>query len=135
LQVRDSHELASDPDLQSTVKALQMRGYSLALGNFGSTHNDLELITALTPDEIILLQSFASGLVGSTSNGIYVDAALRIARTSGVLSVAENLEDREVLQELTRRGCDLAQGKIIGPPLNLHVFSDTYLNGGERQTG
>jgi EAL domain-containing protein (putative c-di-GMP-specific phosphodiesterase class I)/CHASE2 domain-containing sensor protein len=135
LQVRDSHALASDPELQTIVKALQTRGYSLAIANFGSTHNDLELIPTLTPDEIILLQSFASGLVGSTSNGIYVDAALRIARTSGVLCVAENLEDREVFHELQRRGCDLAQGKIIGSPLNLDVFFDTYLNSKERQSG
>jgi EAL domain-containing protein (putative c-di-GMP-specific phosphodiesterase class I)/CHASE2 domain-containing sensor protein len=122
LQIVDPKKAVSDERILAKIKMLKAEGFGIAIGNFGQTNDDLDMILAIKPNEIILARTFSRELLGSTSNSIYVDAALRIARAHNIITTAEDVEDRDILNELRGRGCDKAQGKIIAIPLHYKDF-------------
>lgn len=112
----------NDSAAQWAVRNLQQHGLRAAIGNFGATDTDIQLMNRLKPDAVYLGRDFSSALLGRRSYEIFVDMALRIASSSNVLTIAEDLEDRDVLAELQKRGCNRATGKIIAIPLTLNDF-------------
>ena len=126
LQIVDPEVAAADPRILFRIGLLKSAGFSIAIGNFGQTNDDIDLLKAIRPDEIVLARSFSSELFGSTSNRIYVDAALRIAKAHNITTTAEDVEDRDILNELKKRGCDRAQGKIVDIPLTFNAFLAAY---------
>lgn len=120
--ILDLHSLINQATAQSAIRNLQQYGFKVAIGNFGATDTDIQLMTKLKPDAVYLGRGFCSELLGRKSYQIYVDMALRIASASNVETVAEDLEDRDVLIELQKRGCSRATGKIIAIPLTFNDF-------------
>lgn len=135
LQIVDPQVAAADPKILSKIRMLKSEGFSIAIGNFGQTNDDIDLLKAIKPNEIVLARTFSKELFGSTSNRIYVDAALRIARAHNIVTIAEDVEDRDILDELKSRGCDKAQGKIVGIPLHFNDFLAGHINQLQDKTG
>ncbi len=135
LQIVDPDNAISDETVLKRIRSLKANGFGIAIGNFGQTNDDLDLILAIKPSEIVLARSFSRELLGSTSNGIYVDAALRIARAHNIVTTAEDVEDRDILNELRGRGCDKAQGNIVGIPLHFKEFLAAHAPERQAKTG
>ena len=135
LQIVDPQVAAADPKILAKIRMLKSEGFSIAIGNFGQTNDDIDLLKAIKPNEIVLARTFSKELFGSTSNRIYVDAALRIARAHNIVTIAEDVEDRDILDELKSRGCDKAQGKIVGIPLHFNDFLAGHINQLQDKTG
>jgi diguanylate cyclase len=121
------HDLKHNQMAKAAVNELQKLGFRIGIGGFGITSSDIDLLKIFTPDEIFLAETFSAELLGSTSNQIFADGALRIASAKNIVSTAEGINDRDVLKELSRRGCDRGKGKIIARAMNFNDFSRTYL--------
>ena len=131
----DLHERKHSPAAQSAVRELQKIGFRIGIGEFGMTSSDIDLLKVFKPDEVFLAKSFSGELLGSTSNQIFADGALRIASANNVVSTADGIDDRDVLKELTRRGCDRGKGKIISMPMNYKDFIDTHFPENDKMAG
>ena len=112
-----------------------MHGFRVGIGEFGKTDADIDLLKIFKPNEAFLIKSFSAELLGSTSNQIFADGALRIARASDVLVTADGIDDRDVLSALRQRGCDRGKGKIISMPMNFKDFVSTFLYQGDMKVG
>ena len=121
------HDHTHNQVTEEALAALQKVGFRIAIGEFGTTSSDLDLLKFFSPDEIVLSKSFSAELLGSTSNQIFADSVLRIASGKHIVSTADGIDDRDVLKELTRRSCDRGMGKIISMPLSFKYFVDTHL--------
>jgi diguanylate cyclase len=129
------HDLKHNQMAKAAVNELQQVGFRIGIGGFGMTSSDIDLLKIFTPDEIFLAETFSAELLGSTSNQIFADGALRIASAKDIVSTAEGINDRDVLKELSRRGCDRGKGKIIARAMNFKDFTDTYLSTSTRMLG
>ena len=133
--VIDVHDYKYSEPARNAFRALQMHGFRVGIGEFGKTDADIDLLKIFKPNEAFLIKSFSAELLGSTSNQIFADGALRIARASNVLVTADGIDDRDVLSALRQRGCDRGKGKIISMPMNFKDFMSTFLYQGDMKVG
>ncbi len=131
----DIHAFVADDAARLAIRNLQVAGFRVGIGNFGITSSDIDLLRLFEPDEIFLAASFSAELLGSTSNQIFAEGALRIAQASDIISTADDVEDRAVLAQLRRRGCDRCKGKALSMPMNFLDFVDMHFEENNKMLG
>lgn len=96
---------------------LRNSGIGIALDDFGTGYASLIHLKALPVDEIKIDRSFVSGLGTGVNKGEIVAAMLGLARTLGLVTVAEGVETNCEARQLQDWGCDYAQGYLFGHPV------------------
>ncbi|HEX4867488.1 MAG TPA: EAL domain-containing protein [Acidimicrobiales bacterium] len=109
-----------DPDRAITIlNELKGLGVGLAIDDFGTGYSSLAYARMFPVDAFKIDRSFISGMTTDPRDEGIVRATISLARSFGILSVAEGVETDDELSELARLGCDLAQGYLVcrpGPP-------------------
>jgi EAL domain-containing protein (putative c-di-GMP-specific phosphodiesterase class I) len=57
-------------------------------------------------------------------DAVIVGATIDLGHNLGLKVVAEGVEDEQTWQLLKHRGCDIAQGYYMSPPLAKHRFEE-----------
>jgi diguanylate cyclase (GGDEF)-like protein/PAS domain S-box-containing protein len=109
-----------DPDRALAVlNELKALGVGLAIDDFGTGYSSLSYARMFPVDAFKIDRSFISGMTTDPRDEGIVRATISLARSFGILSVAEGVETEDELAELTHLGCDFAQGYLVcrpGPP-------------------
>jgi EAL domain-containing protein (putative c-di-GMP-specific phosphodiesterase class I) len=134
-EVIDLHDHKWNDAVRVVLHKLQLNGFRIGIGNFGTTDADIDLINIFQPDEIFLAKSFCAELLGSTSSAIFAAGALRIAKANHIITTANGIDDRDVLTALRRHACHKGKGKIIATPLNLLNFCSIYFTAFHNKVG
>jgi EAL domain-containing protein (putative c-di-GMP-specific phosphodiesterase class I) len=100
----------------SVLDRLHALGVRLSLDDFGTGQSSLAYLRKLPLDELKIDRSFVMALEERTDISV-VDAMIALARSFGLLTVAEGVEDELTAQSLARLGCDLLQGFHYSRPL------------------
>ena len=96
---------------------LQGSGIEISLDDFGTGYASLIHLQMLPVDEIKIDRSFVSGLGTEGKRGEIVKAMLGLARSLGIVTVAEGIEAECELRTLAGWGCDFGQGFLFAPPM------------------
>ncbi|MFT6387685.1 MAG: diguanylate cyclase (GGDEF)-like protein/PAS domain S-box-containing protein [Cellvibrionaceae bacterium] len=130
-------ESASLLDLRVTQKVideLHQLGCSFAVDDFGSGFSSFAYLKELPADYIKLDGSFIRNLHVDKVDQALVRSIIDVVQTLGRKTVAEFVENKEILDFLRENGVDYAQGYFIGKPVAvehivnavpLHVISDS----------
>jgi diguanylate cyclase (GGDEF)-like protein len=100
----------------SVLERLHALGVRISLDDFGTGQSSLAYLRKLPLDELKIDRSFVMALEERTDISV-VDAMIALARSFGLLTVAEGVEDELTAQSLARLGCDLLQGFHYSRPL------------------
>ncbi len=103
---------------------LRRMGVRLALDDFGTGHASYAYLKALPFDYIKLDKAFVSGLDRDRRDRALVKSIIELARTLGMMVVAEGVENERQLQRLSREGCTTYQGYFCSPPLDASALQD-----------
>ncbi len=95
---------------------------ALSIDDYGTGFSTLEYLRKIPAKEIKIDRSFVSMLDKSQSDRIMVNSTIQLAHSLGRKVVAEGVETPEVLKELRRMGCDMAQGYHIGRPAPVNAL-------------
>lgn len=107
--------LVTDPEAaRSVVAALQTRGVRVALDNFGTGHSSLLQLRRLPFDKLKIDRSFVRAMTSDAEAAVMVRAILSMAKSLGLVVVAEGVETEDQARALARLGCDMAQGYYFG---------------------
>jgi EAL domain-containing protein (putative c-di-GMP-specific phosphodiesterase class I)/ketosteroid isomerase-like protein len=98
------------------VKALTDLGCGVALDDFGTGYGSFTYLKHLPVTELKIDIEFVRGMATNTADRRVVESIIAIARTFGMRSVAEGVENAETLADLESLGVDLAQGFYLGAP-------------------
>ncbi|GAA4041224.1 hypothetical protein GCM10022281_22760 [Sphingomonas rosea] len=115
-------ETASLQDADSglaTLDALRRNGVRIAIDDYGTGLSTLDYLKKIPANEIKIDQSFVKAMRVNRSDLIMVQSTIALAHSLGRSVVAEGVEDKQCLDELTRMGCDVAQGFAIGRPMGV----------------
>lgn len=115
-------ETASLQDAESglaTLDALGNMGVRIAIDDYGTGLSTLDYLKKIPADEIKIDQSFVRSMRFNRSDLIMVQSTIALAHSLGRTVVAEGVEDKQCLEELTQMGCDVAQGFAIGRPMGV----------------
>ncbi len=126
LEVTESTAMDRTADCFDTLTRLRLKGFRLSIDDFGTGYSSLAQLARMPLSEIKIDKSFVMKLQSSADALKIVDATIRMAKSMGLTSVAEGVENAEVLNTLKSLGCSLAQGYFISRPLPAAQF-DTWL--------
>jgi diguanylate cyclase (GGDEF)-like protein len=102
-----------------TLAELARLGIPLSLDDFGTGYSSLVRLKRLPVEEIKIDSSFVQRLTDPAGDDlVIVRSIIDLARTLGLRSVAEGVEDAETAQLLREMGCDAAQGWYLGRPMD-----------------
>jgi len=102
-----------------TVAGLAKLGIPLSLDDFGTGYSSLVRLKRLPVEEIKIDSSFVKRMADSADDLVIVRSIVDLARTLGLRSVAEGVEDPRTAEMLRQLGCDAAQGWHFGRPMDV----------------
>ena len=110
--------LLDDADLAATLlTSLRSLGVRIALDDFGTGFSSLTYLKRLPVDELKIDRSFVKDLGTSRDDGAIVSGVIEFASAFSMVTVGEGVETAAHARELTRLGCERAQGYLWSDPL------------------
>lgn len=112
-------ETAAIRELDKAVKfirELRSLGCSFSLDDFGVGFTSFKYLKEMDVDYIKIDGSFIRKLHENKTDRLFVKAIADVAKGMGIKTIAEFVENEEVIQILKEYGVDYAQGYFIGKP-------------------
>jgi diguanylate cyclase len=126
-KIMNVHDHLSNEKALKSIAAFQAKGYQIGLGNYGLTNADIELITIIKPKILFIAPKLSTGLLGTASNKIFAEAAIRIAKLHNIQTVADDIDDRAIFDQLKSIGCYSAKGKSVNNALSFSDFKEKHI--------
>src|SRR6266478_7736129 len=108
----------------SILRRLKSLGVRIALDDFGTGYSSMSYLQAFPFDMIKIDRSFISNLERSAQSKALLRGVIGLARGLELPVTAEGVETRAQLEVLTRAGCDLVQGFLIGRPASIDGYAE-----------
>ena len=99
------------------VTRLHLQGVRLAIEDFGRCYAPLIQLQRVPFVEVRADLAFVQQMMSDDDCRAIVEALIDVARELGLKSVAEGVEDDDILRTLIEMGCDRVQGNYISPPI------------------
>ena len=116
--------LVRDPQAAArTLGELRSLGVSLAIDDFGVGYSSFAYLRELPVHKIKIDRSFMAAVRTAQGDPRLVRALIAIAHSLEMGIVGEGVETPHQLQLLKANGCDIAQGYLLGAPMDETVFA------------
>ncbi|MCB0916996.1 MAG: EAL domain-containing protein [Actinobacteria bacterium] len=116
IEITETDLLSLDDTVVGNVAALREAGVRVAIDDFGTGYSSLSQLRHLNADILKIDRAFVSGMETDESAAAIVATIISLAHDLGLTTVAEGVETPEQLDILALRGCDRAQGYLLGRP-------------------
>ncbi len=113
----DDHETA-----RRQIVALQQRGVSFSVDDFGTGYASFTYIDKLPLNRLKIDQGFIHSMSGRPEGSAVIRAIIGLGRGLGLRVVAEGVETEAQLVALRAEGCDEVQGYLFSRPLEAAAF-------------
>ena len=97
---------------------LKALGIGLSCDDFGTGYSSLSYLRRLPFDTLKVDRSFLQAGLETDRGSVILDAIILLAHDLGLQVVAEGVETQDQLNHLLTLECDLAQGFLIGEPID-----------------
>ncbi len=124
LEVTESINVKSIPNLLETLGALRDMGCSIAIDDFGTGQSSLDYIRRFPADRIKVDQVFVRNIGVDPDDEAIVRATIDMAHNLGRHVVAEGVEYEEHRDFLCKHGCEELQGYLFCRPLPVTSFEN-----------
>lgn len=108
------HNPAAAIELLDRIRAM---GVVLSIDDFGTGYSSLASLKQYPLDSLKIDRSFVKGIPHDEDDAAITEAIIAIAHKMGLKVVAEGVETVQQAEFLKAAGCDLAQGFLLGRPV------------------
>ncbi|MGR9051184.1 MAG: two-component system response regulator [Gammaproteobacteria bacterium] len=122
LEVTETAMMDSFDKVASALRLFRDAGGSVSIDDFGTGYSSLKYLRELPADTLKIDRSFVSALEDNTGNGNIADMVIKLARSLGMLVIAEGVENEAQEQWLCEHQCDLGQGWLYAKPMTLDAL-------------
>ncbi|MFG6487811.1 putative bifunctional diguanylate cyclase/phosphodiesterase [Roseateles sp. BYS78W] len=116
LELTETGLMASTQDPIHVMQSLRHLGVRLAIDDFGTGQSSLAYLQRLPVHELKIDRSFIAGADRDAKRQELLAAIVMLGHGLGLDVTAEGVETAAELALMTRLGCDLVQGYLIGKP-------------------
>ncbi|WP_130178937.1 bifunctional diguanylate cyclase/phosphodiesterase [Cryobacterium sp. SO1] len=117
LEVTEEFLLVDRDRARNILLRLRNAGVLIAVDDFGTGYSSLAYLRDLPIDELKLDQSFVIPMLDDARASALVASSIHLGHSLGMRIVAEGVETAEVLDQLARFDCDVAQGYHLSRPI------------------
>ncbi len=124
--------------LDKFVIALKDQGFRFAIDDFGSGFSSFHYLKQFPIDFVKIEGEFIRNINKDPMDRAFVVSILTLARHLGIKTIAEYVEDQDVLDAVKELGVDYSQGFFIGTPspdFRAHCVFDLHLGKKGRDDG
>ncbi|CAB1370439.1 EAL domain-containing protein [Denitratisoma oestradiolicum] len=111
--------------LERFLMDLKFEGFKLAIDDFGSGFSSFHYLRRFPIDYLKIEGDFIANMRNSTKDRAFVHSMHMLAYELNIKTIAEFVEDAEVLAELRQLGIDYAQGYHMGRP-SRHILPSSH---------
>lgn len=126
--VEDSHDTAA------RLADIRQLGVHLAVDDFGTRYASLAYLQRFPIDTLKVDRSFVRRMHQSSEEHRLTGAIIVLAKTLGLRTIAEGIEEPEHAVRLSRLGCDAGQGFLFAHPVPLVELPSALRAGSQRVT-
>ncbi|MBE0497159.1 MAG: EAL domain-containing protein, partial [Campylobacterales bacterium] len=126
LELTESLLINDAENILKTVKTLKELGISLSIDDFGTGYSSLAYLKRFAVDKLKIDQSFVKDIVRDKENASIVNTIVQIAKSFNLKSIAEGVEEKDVLDVLQGFGCDEVQGYYFAKPMSADEFEKYF---------
>ena len=128
IEITESLFIDASPIALTHLHALRERGVRVALDDFGTGYSSLSYLRRFPFDTLKIDRSFVCELLNRPDARAIVRTIISLARTLGMNTVAEGVEEPAQLAVLQQAGCMVTQGFLIAKPMPLRDFKELLDN-------
>lgn len=118
-EITETAALSDLQDAQRTIQALRQMGCSVSLDDFGTGFASFAYLKYLDADVLKIDGLFVRNLCEEPDNRVFIKAIVDVAHGLGKRTVAECVENAEILHVLQELGVDMMQGYFLHKPTPL----------------
>jgi len=107
-----------------TMLLLKSIGVRLSIDDFGTGYSSLNYLKSFPVDMLRIDRSFIRDGLRNAEDAATAVTVIELAHNLGLDVTAEDVESEEQLAWLRARGCDIALGFLISPPMSSGVARD-----------
>lgn len=127
LEITESQVLEELSAPMEILTRLCLKGLGLSIDDFGTGYASLEQLNRLPFSELKIDQCFVQQAPQDKSSLIIMESSINMAKRLGMKTVAEGVEDKEMLDLVRSLGCDEVQGYYLAKPMPKELFEE-WLN-------
>ena len=113
LEVTEQTIMADPKRVTAVLHALKDIGVTIALDDFGTGYSSLAHLSIMPLDVLKIDQTFVRNMMTKPKDAAIVRSTVELARSLGLTTVGEGVEDGLTWAQLRTLGCDTIQGNII----------------------
>jgi diguanylate cyclase (GGDEF)-like protein len=113
LEVTEQTIMADPKRVTAVLNALKDIGVTIALDDFGTGYSSLAHLSIMPLDVLKIDQTFVRNMMTKPKDAAIVRSTVELARSLGLTTVGEGVEDGLTWSQLRTLGCDTIQGNII----------------------
>ncbi|WP_325894907.1 EAL domain-containing protein [Grimontia sp. NTOU-MAR1] len=122
LELTESTMVSDYERLHQVIDRLSQYDIEVSIDDYGTGYSSLTYLSQLPFTELKIDRSFINSLTNSPRKQNIVRATTEMAKSLGLMVVAEGVEDLETASVLKRYGVDIAQGYYYSRPLSFSQY-------------
>ena len=115
-EITETVAIANMQESVDFIKGIRSTGCKIALDDFGSGLSSFTYLKAIPADFLKIDGNFVRDIVDDKMDRAIVESISQIAHVAGLLTIAEFVENDEILEQLKEIGVDYAQGFGLRKP-------------------
>lgn len=126
LELTESSMMADPERAVEVMELLSASGFGLSIDDFGTGYSSLSYLKRFAVDQIKIDISFVRNMLTDANDRAIVTTIVAMARSLGLRTTAEGVEEIGQAEALHLLGCDFAQGYHFGRPEPASVFAEKW---------
>jgi len=110
------------------VHSLKRLGVQLSLDDFGTGYSSLSYLKRFAVDKLKIDQSFVRDILQDRDDAAIVKTIIQMAKNLNLKTIAEGVEDAQVLSVIDAYGCDEVQGYHFAKPMPAGELEEYHTN-------
>lgn len=116
IELSERHGMGETEMFQQILRSHRKERFRIAVDDFGQGFSGLRLLYDCEPDVIKIDRFFIHNIANDQRRRVFVSKMVSLAKSLGILVVAEGVEREDDLAVCREIGCDLIQGYLVAKP-------------------